>query len=83
MPPRTTSQAQLDAQLLRFAARGNTTGVQFALQYGADRLATDALQRTAAELAEDNGFTDVADWLVSLGVPRQAIQHDHVLAFVS
>lgn len=58
--------------LLRFAAAGNTLGIRFALEYGADLRATDGRGQTAVQLAEQNGHTQAVQWLLDMRAPRTA-----------
>ncbi|HDR8943126.1 TPA: ankyrin repeat domain-containing protein [Burkholderia vietnamiensis] len=66
----TVTTDSLNVDLLSFAAAGNALGIRFALHYGADLHATDGRHQTAVQLAEQNGHTRLAQWLLDMRAPR-------------
>jgi len=68
----TVTPQDLNLDLLSFAAAGNALGIRFALEYGADLHATDGRHQTAVQLAEQNGHTQVVQWLLAMRAPRTA-----------
>ncbi|HDR9217420.1 TPA: ankyrin repeat domain-containing protein [Burkholderia vietnamiensis] len=68
----TVTPEDLILDLLSFAAAGNSLGIRFALEYGADLHATDGRGQTAVQLAEQNGHTKVVQWLLEMRAPRTA-----------